>query len=498
MKYQLFVSGTPGDYELFPQGDVHAAQYCKQFFNLPANEIPHSEDYYVELFPTDKMAYYSLVRRRNVRSTRQNAYIALTLRFSEGYCYDLKSILSLLKSVYNNNFLGNVIEQSIGNDERFRFQSLAASDNIRSKAEIEIGEKLNILSNSIKLFDTSIPPKRQPATKSIWHLEDNEELLVKELKYAQKLHLIPISDEYEGMLSNANTTINNLQSSNIELNGKIGILNENLDKANQVLYDREKAYSDLNRKYKDLEEQLKKTPKPTSEDVFKSQVLSKLAGIENKITNMQSNTGGVSSSGQKNDTHNVPDWKKHLPWGLLFIALVLLIIAGIKIFNDANRQERSLLMQNEKYAELRTSYEELQKKMSKQNKEYAELQALYEELQQEYEVLIRPATNQGKRTALPQYTREVPSERSISSNPFSIGGKEDTKFFTEKSYKLTYKEKPKGFDHWVIVEGEAQARIINDKLQCDTEGSISIGGADKQGNLLEGFVRTIQIERKNN
>ena len=335
MKYQLFISGTPGDYESFPKGDEHASEYCKQFFNLPATATFHSADYFVELFPMEKLAYYTLMHRKNVSSTRENAYLALTLKFSGGYVDDIKPVFSILETLYNNYVVGNVTEIE-GNGEKYKLYSLSAFESLRVKAESELGATLNLLGKSVKEFDSSFSAKRQQTSKQLWYLDESNKLLSKEMRATHRLHLIPTSDGFEevvnqanGQIAALNAQVSSLTATNNEINGK-------LSSACQTIKEKDEAYNKLMKSFRELEDQLKKIPKPTPEDMFKNKVLSKLDNIESVISNMR-----PTQTGHTGNDRNVPDtsnkgekvlvWKKWLPWGLLAIAVIIIALLGLRI-----------------------------------------------------------------------------------------------------------------------------------------------------------------------
>lgn len=471
MKYQLFISGTPTDYELFPQGDAHASQYCKQFFNLPTTETFHSADYYVELFPGERLAYYTLMHRRNVSSTRENAYVALTLQFTGCYVEDIKAVFSLLETVYNNYVVGNATE-IVGNGEKYRMSSLAVFDSLRAKAETELVSTLNLLSKSVKEFDASFSTKRQQISKQLWYLDESNRLLSKEMRAAHRLHLIPTSDGFEDVVNQANGQIATLNDRIINLTNTNNELNDKLSSASQTIKEKEDTYYKLMKSYTELEDKLKTMPKPTPDDVFKNRVLQKLNTIENNISEMQPTFSGRAR-----------DWKKWLLWGLLAIGVVIIAILGWRVFNFEN-SESSLRWE---LSELKNQYKELQISYNKLELQRNAIQSEYESYRQKH----------GENLFGQNSSHSGIAENGSDTNPFSIGGRNDKNFFVGKSYKLSYKTKPKGFDHWEIFQGKENGKIDSDNLYCSKEGSITIGGADKEGNPLDGFIRTIQIENKN-
>ena len=481
MKYQLFISGTPGDYESFPKGDEHASEYCKQFFNLPATATFHSADYYVELFPMEKMAYYTLMHRKNVSSTRENAYLALTLKFSGGYVEDIKTVFSILETLYNNYVIGNVTE-IVGNGEKYKLSSLAAFESLRAKAETELGATLNLLGKSVKEFDSSFSSKRQQASKQLWYLDESNKLLAREMKATHRLRLIPTSDGFEEVVNQANGQIAALNAQVSSLTAINNEVNWKLSSANQIIKEKDEAYNKLMKSFRELEDQLKKMPKPTPDDVFKNKVLGKLDNIESSISNIQPIHIRQSTSGQNNrgttlEEKEVPDWKKWLLWGLLAIGVVIIAILGLRIFNSENSENglrEALSEQKKKYDELSSSYDKLKAEKNA-------IQAEYNSFRQIYGTMSNGV--------------DTPQEE-FGIIPFSIGGKDDTKFYVWNSYKLTYKTKPRDFDHWEVFQGKENGVINQDRLSCRKEGSITLGGADKNGNPLEGFVRTIKIERQ--
>lgn len=487
MKYQLFISGTPGDYESFPKGDEHASVYCKQFFNLPATETFHSADYYVELFPVEKLAYYTLMHRKNVSSTRENAYLALTLKFSGGYVDDIKPVFSILETLYNNYVVGNVTE-IVGNGEKYKLSSLAAFESLRAKAETELGATLNLLGKSVKEFDSSFSAKRQQASKQLWYLDESNKLLSKEMRAAHRLRLIPTLDGFEevvnqvnGQIAALNAQVSGLTATNSEINGK-------LSSANQTIKEKDEAYNKLMKSFRELEDQLKKMPKPTSEDMFKNKVLSKLDNIESVISNMRPTQTGQAVNDRRDHSTSlngkeVPVWKKWLPWGLLAIAIIIIILLGLHFSSSDNVSRRALSGQEKQYNELLSSYNKLLSSYNKLEAEKSAIQTEYDAYRQVYRDNLTG-------------TSDVASENTFGSKPFSIGGKDDTKFYVWKTYKLTFKTKPKGFDHWVIIDGVENGEIQSDYIYCKRDGNVTIGAKDKNGNLIDGFARTIKIERQ--
>ena len=126
--------------------------------------------------------------------------------------------------------------------------------------------------------------------------------------------------------------------------------------------------------------------------------------------------------------------------------------------------------------------------MASYNKLEAEKSAIQSEYETYRQVYRENLTGEERRSV-------VAPENTFGSNPFSVGGKDDKEFYVWKRYKLTYKTKPKGFDHWVIIDGTENGEIQSDYIYCRGVGNVTIGAADKNGNLLDDFARTIKIER---
>jgi hypothetical protein len=66
--FDVFISGSPKDNEIFPSGDDKARMYLEKFFNISETEC-HSYDFYVDAIVNEKVTYYSLLFRRNVVGT---------------------------------------------------------------------------------------------------------------------------------------------------------------------------------------------------------------------------------------------------------------------------------------------------------------------------------------------------------------------------------------------------------------------------------------------
>ena len=462
MKYQLFVSGTPGDYESFPKGDEHASEYCKQFFNLPSNDTFHSADYYVELFPMDKLVYYSLMHRKNVSSTRENAYLALTLKFSGCYVEDVKSVFSLLEIVYNNYVLGNVIDYT-GIGEKYKCQSLASFESLRIKAESEMGSTLNMLGKSVKEFDSSFSAKRLPNSKQLWYLDEGKQAIALEMKSVQKLHLIPTWDGFEefanrmnGQIGNLNTQINSLNAQITSQTATIGDLNLKISSSKQTVKEKDDAYAKLTKLNKDLEEKLRNVPKPTPEIDFRSKVLTSLNGIENDVHVVKEQTKRKEID-RNNYEDQVVYWKKWLPWGLFLIASILCAWFAFKRVNIGDSsQSKSLRRENDS---LMVANNRLNIELSKSNDSIINLKL---ELRNANEILdnIRGIVDPSKDNQKPPF---------LDVNGASDGN------VTLGNHKITPKRMPNGAD-WVVKNCDPVdcATKNGDILKCNRVGSFTI------------------------
>lgn len=465
MKYQLFVSGTPGDYESFPKGDQHASEYCKQFFNLPSNDTYHSVDYYVELFPMDKLAYYTLMHRKNVSSTRENAYLALTLKFSGCYVDDVKSVFFLLETIYNNYVLGNVIDNT-GVGEKYRCQSLASFENLRIKAEAEMGAILNMLGKSVKEFDSSFSTKRQPVSKQLWYIEEGKQTIALEIKSAQKMHLIPTWDGFEEFASKTNGQIGILNAQinglNTQINSQtatISDLNLKISSSMQIVKEKDDAYAKLSKLNKELEEKLSNLPKPTPEADFRSKVLTSLNDIENDVHIVKEQT--KLEEGHHNDHDDqVADWKKWLPWGLLLIATVLCVWFAFKSVNIGDgSQLKSLRRENDSLtvANNRLTIDLVKSRDSISN--------LKQELRNANDVL----------KGIVELPKEAPNPKGNQSPPFlDVDGASNGKV-TIGNHRIKPKRMPDAAD-WVVKNSNPQgcATKDGDMLICKSVGSFTI------------------------
>lgn len=471
MKYQLFVSGTPGDYESFPKEDQHALEYCKQFFNLPSNDTYHSADYYIELFPMDKVAYYTLMHRKNVSSTRENAYLALTLKFSGCYIVDVKAVFSLLDTIYNNYVLGNVIDNT-GVGEKYKCQSLASFENLRIKAETEMGSTLNMLGKSVKEFDSSFSTKRQPVSKQLWYLDEKEQAIALEMRSAQKLHLIPTWDGFEefankmnGQISTLNAQINGLNTQITSQTATISDLNLKISSSTQVVKEKDAEYAKLSKLNKELEEKLKNVPKPTPETEFRSKVLALLNGIENDMHIVKEQTKPKENHHvhHNHQDNQVADWKKWLPWGLLIIATILCAWFAFKSVNigddsqlkSLRRENDSLIVANNRLTiDLAKSHDSINN--------------LKQELRDANDVL-----DNTRGIVAPQ--KEAQDPKDFQLPPFlDVKGASNGKL-TLGSHRITPKRIPAGAD-WIVKSCNPQncATKDGDVLMCNSVGSFTI------------------------
>ena len=332
LSFTLFLSGSPQDYEWLPQTDNHAKQVCEKYFNLPSTEKPYSSDFYVELFPADNYSYYTYLHRKAVNGMpREGAHIALTMRINGGYCNQPKAIYELLEMVYMQFLEGKIIQRK-GDGEVFLTPSLMTCETQRKQMENALGQALQqLVAGTLQAFGKEISASRQPANAKYYSVDTDNEQLLKELRRAHKLRLIPSNESSAENSISLNSTIDQLNQQLTQKDGEIQQKNRDLEKLNGTV--------------KELEAKIKVSSVPpkkpigtnTSNDSFQQTVLTQLTDLSKQMDSLSEKIGlGKSDNGvgtHTKSTHQsiLGDKRimQYLPWILFVAALAYIIYNGL-------------------------------------------------------------------------------------------------------------------------------------------------------------------------
>jgi len=480
LSFTLFLSGSPQDYEWLPQTDNHAKQVCEKYFNLPSTETPHGSDFYVELFPADNYSYYTYLHRKAVNGMpREGAHIALTMRISGGYCNQPKTIYDLLEMVYMQYLDGKVIQRK-GDGEVYLIPSLMACETRRKQMENALGLALQqLVAGSLQPFGNEVSASRQPSNAKYFSADTDNAQLLNELRKVHKLKLIPSNECFA--------------EKSISLNTAVDQIKQQLAQKDGIIMQKDKELEILNGKIKEMDAKLKANvtlPKKSvgtnsSNDGFQQTVLAQLSDISNQMNSLSAKMGIIKGNTGANShstlLHNgIKGDKKiiqYLPWVLFAIALVYIIINGLRNPEQDTVKIKTLQVQ---IAKLDRELQVQKQLVHDKETEITELKSQQKDNLNDIANLVGAGANKSNTTQ-----SVAPQEKLDPKPAITVGGRSDKKFFATKTYNVSI----------LRYDGKCTFKVTNDgggvlslnesgNLYCAKKGSGTIAAYDKDGKKI--------------
>lgn len=483
LSFTLFLSGSPQDYEWLPQTDNHAKQVCEKYFNLPSNEIPHSSDFYVELFPADNYSYYTYLHRKAVNGMpREGAHIALTMRIIGGYCNRPKTIYDLLEMVYMQYLDGKIIQRK-GDGEVFIVPSLMSCETQRKQMESALGQALQqLVAGTLQSFGKEVSPSRQSSsTKKFSADTDNEQLLI-ELRKTHKLRLIPSNESSAEYSTSLNSVIEQLKQQLTQKEGAIQQKNKEIEQLNNQL-------KELETKTKTVNTTSKKTPNTTSSiDGFQQTVLSQLDSLSKQIDMLPNKLGKEKPKtvieGNTNNHHRGKSGSmimQYLPWVLFAVAVVYIIISGLNESGQDTSKIKSLEVQ----------IDNLDRDLQAQKQLVREKDAEIIALKSQQRVNIDDIANILSGGGSNETTTHTATQSQQAQKPWiNVGGPNDKKFHVGQTYNLKI-SRYEGHCTFKVDDGGVLSINPSGNLYCARMGSGIITAIDDAGKTIA--TRTIKV-----
>ena len=373
--FDVFISGSPKDNEIFPSGDDKARMYLERFFNTLENEC-HSCDFYVDAIVNENVSYYSLLFRRNVIGTRTNGYFALTIRIKGGYHLNIGLMQRALYYIYERYVDGKIIEEKEENkikSYKYKVESLSNFFTKENKESIErfLDDMFQNTPSQFARFDSTIMPFSKTPTKdrNLYVASTSNDILLAELAKTWTLHTYLDYDKNKELenqinalgikLGEAESAINIRDNKLNEYNSILGSLKNELETTKTDRDSKVAELKSIKEKVKQLENELnnlRNNPKDSFEKYVRETLLEILDSQEKIIKNQNGNNsnklkekpskinsskkkeevGGVKRDEEKSDgTKNSPNVrlfpqiKKLLPWVISFVAVVVMLVKGV-------------------------------------------------------------------------------------------------------------------------------------------------------------------------
>ena len=357
--FDVFISGSPKDNEIFPSGDDKARMYLERFFNTPENEC-HSCDFYVDAIVNEKVVYYSLLFRRNVIGTRTNGYFALTIRMRGGYHLNIGLIQRALYYIYERYVDGKIIEEKEENkikSYKYKVESLSGFFTKENKESIErfLDESFKNISTQLVGFDSNKIPFSKTPTKdrNLYVASTSNDILLTELAKTWTLHTYLDYDknkELENQINALGTKLGEAESAiNIrdnklnEYNSILGSLKNELETTKTDRDSKVAELKSIKEKVKQLENEinnLRNNPKDLFErDVRK--MLTKISDSQEKIL-----TNKIDIKDQDAEEQKTLFPKLIISWSITLISVIGILIMGL---NSGDAEDNARLKDSLEY-----------------------------------------------------------------------------------------------------------------------------------------------------
>ena len=378
--FDVFISGSPKDNEIFPSGDDKARMYLEKFFNISENEC-HSYDFYVDAIVNEKVTYYSLLFRRNVVGTRSNGYFALTIRMNGGYHLNIKLMQNVLYHIYERYIEGKIIEEREENkikSYKYKVESLSNFFTKENKESIEKYLNDRFQDAGLQQFgefqSNKIPfSKTSSGNRNIYVVSTNNDILLNELAKTWTLHTYSDYDKNKELESQINALCTKLSEAESAINVRDNKLNEYNSKVVSLKNELEATKTDrdgkvtelksIKEKVKQLENEinnLRNNPKDSFERDVREMLIEILDGQDKIIKNQKDNNsnklkekpskinsgkkkeaGGIERDEEKSDgtkkSINVRLYHKLIiSWSITLVSLIGILIMGLNSGNTEN------------------------------------------------------------------------------------------------------------------------------------------------------------------
>ena len=498
--FDVFISGSPKDNEIFPSGDDKARMYLEKFFNISENEC-HSYDFYVDAIVNEKVTYYSLLFRRNVVGTRTNGYFALTIRMNGGYHLNINLMQKVLYHIYERYVEGKIIEEREENkikSYKYKVESLSNFFTNGNKESIEnyLNDSFKDTSSQLENFESNKIPfsKTSSGNRNIYVASTNNDILLNELAKTWTLHTYSDYDKnkelesqinsLEAKLGEVQSTIKVKDNQLAAMNSKIVSLSNELE---EIKKDRDKKVSDLQSEKKKNEEiekeirELKNNPKNLFEKYVRETLIEILDSQEKIIKNQNGNNsnklkekpskinsskkkeevGGVKrddeeSDGTKKSINVSLSHKLIISWSITLVSLIVMLIMGLssgdtedveKLQNDLAQAEKTISDRDNDIQNYKSENKKLTDSLDDYRKKIADIGGVLK---------VENKSSQAK-SSDPKYKP-------------SIGSKSDKKFKVGTSYPVSFKN---GAKYEWSVKGEG-AKKEGDKVKIISKNPFTI------------------------
>ena len=454
--FDVFISGSPKDNEIFPSGDDKARMYLERFFNTPENEC-HSCDFYVDAIVNENVSYYSLLFRRNVIGTRTNGYFALTIRIKGGYHLNIGLMQRALYYIYERYVDGKIIEEKEENkikSYKYKVESLSNFFTKENKESIErfLDDMFQDSPSQFARFDSTIVPFSKTPTKdrNLYVASTRNDILLAELAKTWTLHTYLDYDKNKELENQINTLSSQLSEAKSainkfnEYNSKLGSLKNELETTKTDRDSKVTELKSIKEKARQLENEinnLRNNPKDSFEKYVRETLLKILASQDEIIKNQNGNNsnklkvGGIESDKEKSGETKNPINVRLSPKLIISWAItsVLVIVVLIMCLNTEDTKDTNKLAQAEKT--ISNLNNDIQKHKL-ENDELKDSLAIYRKTIDDIEGVLEAENN---KSSAPNYKP-------------SIGSNSDKEFKVGNSYLVSFKNGAK-YEWSVIGKG---------------------------------------------
>lgn len=468
--FDVFISGSPKDNEIFPSGDDKARMYLERFFNTPENEC-HSCDFYVDAIVNENVSYYSLLFRRNVIGTRTNGYFALTIRIKGGYHLNIGLMQRALYYIYERYVDGKIIEEKEENkikSYKYKVESLSNFFTKENKESIErfLDDMFQNTPSQFARFDSTIVPFSKTPTKdrNLYVASTRNDILLAELAKTWTLHTYSDYDKNKELENQINTLSSQLSEAKSainkfnEYNSKLGSLKNELETTKTDRDSKVTELKSIKEKARQLENEinnLRNNPKDSFEKYVREMLIKILDGQEKNLTNKKNREEQKTLSP-----------KLIISWSITLVSLIVMLIMGLNSGDteDVEKLQNDLLQANKTISDRDNdirNYKSENKKLTDSLGDYREIIA---------------------------DIGDVYKEKKY--NP-SIGSNSDTEFKVGESYSVSFKN---GAGYGWSVEGEG-AKKEGDKVKIISKKPFTIVVKDKKEEYRRDVSETKIVEK---
>lgn len=518
--FDVFISGSPKDNEIFPSGDDKARMYLEKFFNISEDEC-HNYDFYVDALVHEKVVYYSLLFRRNVVGTRTNGYFALTIRMNGGYHLNIKLMQNVLYHIYERYIEGKIIEEKEENkikSYKYKVESLSKFFANGNKESIEnyLNESFKDTQAQFGNFESNkiLFSKTPSGNRNLYVTSTNNNILLNELAKTWTLHTYSDYDKNKELESRINSLetklgeaqsdvkikgnqITDMNSKLVSLNNDLTALksdrdekardlesekkkNEQLEKENKELKNNpknsfEKDVRDMLKKILEGQELILNNKGNTVTQIIEHKKHKKEQGVENKeLVEIQAGEGQKSGN-VKFSSKLIISWAS---WAITVVSVIGVLVMGVisgdtedveKLQNDLAQAKETISDQDNDIQNYKSENKKLTDSLNDYRKKIADIGGVLK---------VENKSSQAK---------------SLASNyKPSIGSKSDKKFKVGTSYSVSFKN---GAKYEWSVTGEG-AEKEEDKVKIISKKPFAIVVKDNEKEVYRRDVYETEIVEK--